>query len=126
MPDEADSLCCDTQPGMPNNNAVTVNELLCLISNKIDIMTQDLLVKLCVDFYGNWVIESAKKLVYAKCKALNLTIMLPRYIKRQGPKKKQSGVLDIIGLCYEMSRNFYRITSSCGRNGYRVDKIHKK
>ena len=28
MPDEADSLCCDTPPGMPNNNAVTVNELL--------------------------------------------------------------------------------------------------
>ena len=105
MPDEAESPCCDSQPGVPNNTAITVNELLCFISNKIDIMTQDLLVKLCVDFYAKEVIESAKKLVYSKCKALNSTIMLPRYIKRQGPKKKQSDVLDIIGLCHEMGCN---------------------
>ena len=105
LPDEAESQCCDSQPGVPNNTAITVNELLCFISNKIDIMTQDLLVKLCVDFYAKEVIESAKKLVYSKCKALNSTIMLPRYIKRQGPKKKQSDVLDIIGLCHEMGCN---------------------
>ena len=105
LPDEAESQCCDSQPGVPNNTAITVNELLCFISNKIDIMTQDLLVKLCVDFYAKEVIESAKKLVYSKCKALNSTIMLPRYIKRQGPKKKQSDVLDIIGLCHDMGCN---------------------
>ena len=85
LSDEAESQCCDSQPGVPNNTAITVNELLCFISNKIDIMTQDLLVKLCVDFYGKGVIESAKKLVYSNCKSLNSTIMLPRYIKRQGP-----------------------------------------
>ena len=105
LPDEAESQCCNSQPGVPNNTAITVNELLCFISNKIDIMTQDLLVKLCMDFYAKEVIESAKKLVYSKCKALNSTIMLPRYIKRQGPKKKQSDVLDIIGLCHEMGCN---------------------
>ena len=113
MPDEADSLCCDTQPGMPNNNSVTVNELLCFISNEIDIMTQDILVKLCVDFYGKGVIESAKKLVYAKCKALNLIIMLPRYIKRQGLKKKQSDGLDIIGLCHETGCNLPVFVAQC-------------
>ena len=86
LSDEAESQCCDSQPGVTNNTAITVNELLCFISNKIDIMTQDLLVKLCVDFYGKGVIESAKKLVYSKCKALNSTIMLPRYIKRQPSK----------------------------------------
>ena len=80
----------------------TVNELLCFISNKMDVMTQDLLVKLSTDFYGKGVIDNAKKLVYAKCNALNLDIVLPRFVKRQGPKKKHSDVLDIIGLCHEV------------------------
>ena len=79
-----------------------VNEMLCFISNKMDVMTQDLLVKLCTDFYGKGVIDNAKKLVYAKCNALNLDIVLPRFVKRQGPKKKHSDVLDIIGLCHEV------------------------
>ena len=76
--------------------------MLCFISNKMDVMTQDLLVKLCTDFYGKGAIDIAKKLVYAKCNALNLDIALPRFVKRQGPKKKQSDVLDIIGLCHEV------------------------
>ena len=56
LSDEAESQCYDSQPGVPNITAITVNELLCFKSNKIDIMTQDLLVKLCVDFYAKGVI----------------------------------------------------------------------
>ena len=96
LPAENEPQCWDNQVGY------TVNELLCFISNKMDVMTQDLLVKLCTDFYGKGVIDNAKKLVYAKCNALNLDIALPRFVKRQGPKKKQSDVLDIIGLCHEV------------------------
>ena len=96
LPAENEPQCWDNQIGY------TVNELLCFISNKMDVMTQDLLVKLCTDFYGKGVIDNAKKLVYAKCNALNLDIALPRFVKRQGPKKKQSDVLDIIGLCHEV------------------------
>ena len=96
LPAENEPQCWDNQVGY------TVNELLCFISNKMDVMTQDLLVKLCTDFYGKGEIDNAKKLVYAKCNALNLDIALPRFVKRQGPKKKQSDVLDIIGLCHEV------------------------
>ena len=96
LPAENEPQCWDNQVGY------TVNELLCFISNKMDVMTQDLLVKLCTDFYGKGVIDNAKKLVYAKCNAMNLDIALPRFVKRQGPKKKQSDVLDIIGLCHEV------------------------
>ena len=96
LPAENEPQCWDNQVGY------TVNELLCFISNKMDVMTQNLLVKLCTDFYGKGVIDNAKKLVYAKCNALNLDIALPRFVKRQGPKKKQSDVLDIIGLCHEV------------------------
>ena len=98
LPDKNEPQCLDNHAGYND-----VNELLCFISNKIDVMTQDLLVKLCTDFYGKGVIDNAKKLVYAKCNALKLDITLPRFMKRQGPKKKQSDVLDIIGL-------------SCGRH----------
>ena len=103
LPDECDTQCWDTEAGMSfNKDSITINELLCFISNKIDVMTQDLLVKLCKDFYSKDAIESAKKTIYSKCKALNLNIVLPRLIKRQGHKKKQSDVLDIIALCHEM------------------------
>ena len=103
LPDECDTQCCDTEAGMSfNKDSITINELLCFLSNKIDVMTQDLLVKLCVDFYSKDAIESAKKTIYSKCKALNLNIVLPRLFKRQGHKKKQSDVLDIIALCHEM------------------------
>ena len=88
LPDENEPHCWNNQVG--DND---VNELLCFVSNKMDVMTQDLLVKLCTDFYGKGVIENAKKLVFAKCKSLNLDITLPRFVKRQGHKKKQSDVL---------------------------------
>ena len=97
LPDENESQCWNNQVGDSD-----VNELLCFVSNKMDVMTQDLLVKLCTDFYGKGVIENAKKLVFAKFKSLNLDITLPRFVKRQGHKKKQSDVLDIIGLCQEV------------------------
>ena len=97
LPDENEPQCWNNQVG--DND---VNELLCFVSNKMDVMMQDLLVKLCTDFYGKGVIENAKKLVFAKCKPLNLDITLPRFVKRQGHKKKQSDVLDIIGLCHEV------------------------
>ena len=97
LPDENEPQCWNNQVG--DND---VNELLCFVSNKMDVMTQDLLVKLCTDFYGKGVIENANKLVFAKCKSLNLDITLPRFVRRQGHKKKQSDVLDIIGLCHEV------------------------
>ena len=46
----------DQQSGGHNPTQVTTNKLLCIISKKMDIMTEDLLVKLCADFYGKNVI----------------------------------------------------------------------
>ena len=97
LPDDNEPQCWNNQVGFND-----VNELLCCVSNKMDVMTQDLLVKLCTDFFGKGVIDNAKKLVFAKCKSLNLDIVLPRFVKRQGPKTKQSDVLDIIGISHEV------------------------
>ena len=90
LPDENEPQCWNNQVGENY-----VNELLCFVSNKMDVMTQYLLVKLCTDFYGKGVIDNAKKLVFAKCKSLNLDITLPRFEKRKGHTKKQSDVLRI-------------------------------
>ena len=67
LPDENEPQCWNNQVGYND-----VNELHCFVSNKMDVMTQDLLVKLCTDFYGKGVLDNTKKLVFAQCKALNL------------------------------------------------------
>ena len=81
---------------------VTVNELLCFVTNKIDVMTQDVLVKICADFYDGTSIVTAKKLLYEQIQALNLDITLPRFAKRKGPNRNKSDILDIIRLCHEV------------------------
>ena len=72
LPDENEPQCYNNQVGFND-----VNELLYFVSNKMDVMTQYLIVKLCTDFYRKGVIDNAKKLVFDKCKALNLDIALP-------------------------------------------------
>ena len=99
LPAEGDSLSrdCDT-----DHDIVTVNELLCFVTNKIDVMTQDVLVKICADFYDGTSIVTAKKLLYEQIQALNLDITLPRFAKRKGPNRNKSDILDIIRLCHEV------------------------
>ena len=48
LPDENEPQCWNNQVGENY-----VNELLCFVSNKMDVMTQDLLVKLCWTVVGN-------------------------------------------------------------------------
>ena len=80
-------------------DVVTVNELLCFVTNRIDVMTQDVLVKICADFYDG---TSAKKLLYSQIQELNLGITLPRYFKRKGINRNKSDIIDIIRLCQEV------------------------
>ena len=99
LPTEGDSLSCDCDT---DHDIVTVNELLCFVTNKIDVMTQDVLVKICADFYDGTSIVTAKKLLYEQIQALNLDITLPRFAKRKGPNRNKSDILDIIRLCHEV------------------------
>ena len=92
----------DQQSGGHNPTQVTTNELLCFVSNKMDIMTEELLVKLCADFYGKHVIEAAKRLLFDLCRSVRVDIDLPRQVRRQGPKKKNADLIDTIRLCHEM------------------------
>ena len=49
LPAVGESQSCDC--GI-DQDVVVVNELLCFVTNKIDVMTQDVLVKLCADHRG--------------------------------------------------------------------------
>ena len=93
LPAVGESQSCDC--GI-DQDVVVVNELLCFVTNKIDVMTQDVLVKLCADFYDCNSIVTAKKLLYEKIQDLNLAITLPRYAKRKGLNRNKSYILDII------------------------------
>ena len=42
---------------------IVVNELLCFLSNKVRSMTYDSLMKLCMDFYDEEAVISAKALL---------------------------------------------------------------
>ena len=99
LPAVGESQSCDC--GI-DQDVVVVNELLCFVTNKIDVMTQDVLVKLCADFYDCNSIVTAKKLLYEKIQDLNIAITLPRYAKRKGLNRNKSDILDIIRLCHEV------------------------
>ena len=60
-----------------------VNEPLCYITNKIEKMPADILVKLCSDFYNDEQIDEAKAILYDTCTRRGYT--LPRMVKRRDP-----------------------------------------
>ena len=75
---------------------VIVNELLCFMSNKMDVLHVELLTKLCSDFYSVEEINVAKRtmhdLFYSKEEER------PRLRWRKGDKAKSSNVQDILNM----------------------------
>jgi hypothetical protein len=91
-------------PVAPDNALVvgdgtTVNEALCYIANKIDLLPQDILVKVCSDFYDEKVIEDAKVLLFQLCADTNESSQ--RCIRKQGQTKKEHNIEDICKLMNE-------------------------
>lgn len=59
----------------------TINELLCFVQNKIDIVPFDMLAKLCADFYSLEEISKSKDLMYQ----LNRQVIQERFKRHTGP-----------------------------------------
>ena len=79
-----------------------VNEPLCYITNKIEKMPADILVKLCSDFYNDEQIDEAKAILYDTCTRRGYT--LPRMVKRretQQPKRTKD-LNDILQIVLEL------------------------
>lgn len=76
------------------NPSIIINELLCFLYNKMDIVVHDTLVKLTCDFYESSEIEETKKLLYTEIDAV--TAIGQRLIYRKGPNKDVNNVDDIL------------------------------
>ena len=75
---------------------VVVDNLLCYLSNKVDIIAQDTLVQLCASTYDENEIRQSRDVLYELCQSAS------RMLKRQGPKMKEQTLDDMIKLLHEM------------------------
>lgn len=74
-----------------------VNELLCFVSNRVDNTPQDIITKICSDFYPKAEIEQAKTLLHTLCnEKLTQINDSRRNIRRQGANKAQADMKDIL------------------------------
>jgi hypothetical protein len=72
---------------------VIVNELLCFVCNKLDILTHDTIVKLCGDAFSDPEIEDSKTILFDLCAK-------DRMIKRRGVDMKKNNLNDILNLLH--------------------------
>ena len=72
------------------------NEVLCYLSNKIDILSHDLIVKIVSEFYSDEEIEKAKTVLYDSCTVDG------RLKFRKGQKKRQANVTDMLSVIHEI------------------------
>ena len=80
---------------------IFVNELLCFITNKMQTLPMQMIVQLCVNFYDDDVIVSAKTQLHELRPCENTT----RVIRRKGPNRKESSVEDIYKFLDELGEN---------------------
>ena len=79
--------------------APIVNELLCYISNQIDLCTTDDLVELCSRFYSEDEIDAARDVIEREP---DVEPLRPR---RQGPNRKMNTVKDIIKTFHDLGKS---------------------
>ena len=78
-------------------SGVIINELLCFVVNKLDLLPTETIAQLCVTSFQDVEIEAAKKQLFELC-ADDTTC---RMITRKGPKKINQNMEDIIKLLHE-------------------------
>ena len=74
---------------------IVIDNLLCFLSNKIDTMTTEVLVRLCVTTYDEDEIRKSRDTLYELCESAG------RMVKRQGPKMKEQTIEDVIKIMHE-------------------------
>ena len=84
-------------PGSDTGSGVIINELLCFVANKLDLLPTETIVQLCVTSFQDAEIEDAKKQLFEMCADETTT----RLITRKGPKKASQNMEDIIKMLHE-------------------------
>ena len=80
-----------------NKDGVVIDEMLCFVVNKLDILPPASIVDLCLSTYSDTEIEASKRVLFDLCADENST----RYRRRQGPQKNTNNVEDVIRLLQE-------------------------
>ena len=80
-----------------NNNGVIIDELICFVQNKIDILPPISIGDLCTSTFSEHDIEASKRRLFELCADDSCT----RMRKRIGPKRSVQNVNDIIRLLQE-------------------------
>jgi hypothetical protein len=83
-----------------SSEGVVINELLCFVSNKMDIMPYDTIVKLCMDVYNDEEVEDAKTILFDLCMTES-----GRRITRKGTEKRKHNLHDILNLLHKSEPN---------------------
>jgi hypothetical protein len=76
---------------------VIVNELLCFVWNKMDILPYDTIVKLCSDVFDDDEVADAKSVLFGVCASADSV----RKITRKGADKLKHNLHDILNLLHE-------------------------
>ena len=80
-----------------NNNGVIIDELLCFVQNKIDLLPPMSIGDLCTTTFNEQDIEASKRRLFELCADDSCT----RMRKRTGPKRSALNIDDIIRLLHE-------------------------
>ena len=80
-----------------NNNGVVIDELLCFVQNKIDLLPPAAIADLCTATFQDGDIEASKRRLFELCADENCT----RLRKRQGPHRTTKNIEDIVRLMQE-------------------------
>ena len=80
-----------------NSTGMVINELLCFVTNKCDLLPAESIIQLCCDTFGESDIELSKKLLFDLCADHDT----PRMITRKGPKKSVQNMEDMLKLIQE-------------------------
>ena len=76
---------------------VVIDELLCFVTNKLDVLPSDTIIQLCKNSFDDDEIEASKKLLFDLCANENTT----RFKKRIGVDKGKHNMEDLIKLLQE-------------------------
>ena len=87
------------KPKLEGQPTIVVNELLCFIQNKIQSMAQDILIKLCAEFYTSEIISESKKILFDYVETNQ------KHRKKRGSGKDIINLKDICRIFLEMECN---------------------
>ena len=82
------------------SNILIQIELLCFVVNKIQTMQYEFISKLCMNFYSEEAVKTAKDILFET--AFPANDKKTRKIRRRGGGKKQNDLHDILNICLEI------------------------